>query len=693
MADFDPANRQALNINVKAVVDQIIDGYRVLEPRASHWVQKDGIQNCWDARKEKENRNNTWKCEIELIEKDGHTIVTITDFGTWGLTGRRLSAKELAKPKIDPIHRYSRFENYAYANDNVKNQHLLGSRGRGKFVFHGASKNMEIMWETLRDDKKYWLGGRVVSLLIPDNDFAVEDKAKNILVDKTKGLVKPLTHVGSRIIIIDPVKEVVDDIADGTMERFISETWWEIIDKFGAKIVVKSRGKSVTVKSFAASLPCSLMTTSKISRPKTSKEQEVLVKESIPIPDSKYRIKKLYLLYDPNRTFDDRQRGISIQRDGMSICHHNTEQLGDDLSEHITGFVIFEGKFEEEMRQKEGLEHYSYNFATKPTKGVGYILKKLYREFAKKQLGWNEGQTAKAKKSDKKANDRARNQANKIAKKIIGTGKGSTKTKTRTKQKKKTKKNPLPVEIQLNDLGFPDPEIERVDYKQSLTGIGARVLNNTDRDLKFGIKIEVRSIERDVQVLGKFLFDGEVSVKKRNAIDDPTVSPYCCNESIKIEKSHFTPGHYKINAQLVALTPFGKYKKSAIVDQSRKSFFVEVDPPEMGLWESFVAVDFSTFTGDDITRKAYHRDGSRLGSYTLCYNPEHAEHKKIKDTDTNGVAQYRYKLTIPELIILDYENEWGVVFSDEDRKDPMRMLTVQKDTLDKYTDSKYLGEV
>ena len=289
MADFDPANRRAIVQNFKAVVDHIIDGYKQKEPRASHWVQKDGIQNCWDARTDKENRSKKWKCEIELIEKDGHAIVTITDFGTWGLTGRRLTGIELDKPKIDTIHRYSRFENYAFANDNIKNQHLLGSRGRGKFVFHGASKNMAIMWDTLRDDKEYWLGSRVVEKLDADNDFAEGYGAKEILVDKTKGLVKPLTHVGSRIIILDPVKEMVDDIADGTMERFISETWWEIIDKFGAKIVVKSGGKSVIVKSFAASLPCSEMTHTKVSRPKTSKEQEIFVKESIPIPDSKYK--------------------------------------------------------------------------------------------------------------------------------------------------------------------------------------------------------------------------------------------------------------------------------------------------------------------------------------------------------------------------------------------------------------------
>ena len=105
-------------------------------------------------------------------------------------------------------------------------------------------------------------------------------------------------------------------------------------------------------------------------------------------------------------------------------------------------------------------------------------------------------------------------------------------------------------------------------------------------------------------------------------------------------------------------------------------------------------MDFSGFPNEiDRTRRAFHRDGSRIGSYELCYNPEHAEHKKIKEPDQTGVAQYRYKLTIPELCLLDLENEWGDIFSEDDRKNPVRQATVFKDTVDKYSDTKFVDDV
>ena len=68
--------------------------------------------------------------------------------------------------------RWCRFENFAFANENVKNQHLLGSRGRGKFVFSGASDTMKTLYDTLRDDKVYRLGMRVVEKLDAPNFVA-----------------------------------------------------------------------------------------------------------------------------------------------------------------------------------------------------------------------------------------------------------------------------------------------------------------------------------------------------------------------------------------------------------------------------------------------------------------------------------------------------------------------------------------
>ena len=688
MADFEDSSRRRLVSKIIGLVKQIIDGYRKYEKRVSHWVQKDGIQNCWDARKDAENKSKNWKCEIELHESGNDKIVTITDFGTWGLTGRRLEEEDLEKDQ--PLEeRWCRFENFAFENENVKDKHLLGSRGRGKFVFSGASDTMITLYETLRDDKVYRLGMRKVERLDAPNWLAEGQSAKDILKTKTKGLLQPLNHVGTRIIIMDPKKELVEDIKDGHMEQFISETWWELIEKFGAKIFVKHSGKSILVKPFTETLPHSAMTATKITRPRQSIEQKFYVKENVPIPNSRYRIRKLYILYDPGRTFDDRQLGISIQRDGMSVTHFQMTDLGSGLSDHMTGFVTFEnvkGKgFENELRKVEGPEHYSFN-KDKITKSLEFVLSKHYHDFARKELGWKETKSAKATESDRKANDRARNQANKIAKRM-GIGKGPKKTV----KKKKTgiKRTPQPVQIQLNDLGFPDPDTERVNYEESIKKIGARVVNNVNTDIKVGIKIEIRSVERDVQVYGKFIYiNGNFSSKKGD------VSGYCCDKTIKIEKADFTPGQYRVKASLALLTPFGKFRKGQELDTSQKSFFVEVDPPDGGIWEKFTPMDFSDFPNEiDRTRRAFHRDGSRLGSYELCYNPEHAEHKNIKVSDQTGVAQYRCNLTVPELCLLDLENDWHDIFSEDDRKDPVRQATVIKDTVDKYTDTKYVVDV
>jgi hypothetical protein len=687
MADFDPKKRRSLVINVRAVIDQLIAGYKDKERRVSHWVQKDGIQNCWDARKDPRNKLMNWKCEIELIEQGNDAFVTITDYGTWGLTGRRYDRKDLEQKDLPREERWCRFENFAFANENVKNQHLLGSRGRGKFVFSGASDTMETLYDTLRDDKVYRLGMRTVEKLDAPNDFEEDQMAKDILKTKTKGILAPLNHVGSRIIIMNPTKELVEDIKDGHMEQFVSETWWEIIEKFGAKIIVKHSGKSFPVKPFTESLPESAKTQTKISRPKTSRDQKVFIKNSVPIPNSKFRIKKLYILYDPDRSFDDRQLGISIQRAGMSITRLPMTELGSGLSDHMTGYATFEEGFENEMRKTEGPEHYSYNWSSKPTSDLGFALKKLYREFAMRELGWKETKSAKATKSDRKANDRARNKANEIAKKM-GFGKG-THDPPPPPPPPPVPRTPKIVAIQLNNLGFPITGTERVNYGESIKNIGARVINNSDNNIKVGIKIEVRSVERDEQVYGKFIYTNSNFSSSKNS-----PSSYCCNKTIDIEKTDFTPGQYKVKASLALLTPFGKLRKGQELDVSTKSFFVQVDPPKGGIWEDFIAVDFSNYDGDQKSRRAFHDIGSRPGTYVLKYNKEHADHKMIKDTDEKSIAQYRYRLTIPELCLLDINKKWNIIFTEDDRKQGIgRIAEVMKNTEDKYTDTKFIDDV
>jgi hypothetical protein len=701
MAKFAESSKRSLITNVQRSVEDILDGYRGYEKRVSHWVQKDGIQNCWDSRKD-ELHAKKWKCEIELHKKGKTHIVTITDFGTYGLTGRRLEKKDLLKeqPKEE---RWARFENHAFENKNTPGQHLLGSRGRGKFVFSGASDTMTTMYETLRDDKVYRLGHRVVEKLdapnmmnespaLPNEDdpSVFDDDAKDVLRDETNGILSPITHVGTRIIIMEPSKELVEDIQDGQMEQFISETWWEIIEKFGAKIIVKNGTSEKTVKAFTESLPCSTSTPTKVMPPKTSKDQECFTKESIQVEDSPYRIKKLYLMYDPNRTFDFRQIGISIQRAGMSICRFPTTELGTSYSDHITGYVVLEDEFERDLRKHEGPEHYSYNWNRKPASHLAHTIKQIVKKFATDQLGWKDVISAKVTKGEKKSNERAMNKANEIANRM-GYGAGGFK-----KKKKKIWPPPPPpppkkekiVGIQLKDLKFPTEGKERVNYGQSLKGIGARIINNTDKDLRVGIKIEIISPDK-VQVYGKYVFTNPDFSSKKNDVSD-----YQGSAEIKIEETDYSPGEYTIQASVALITPFGILRKGQELDTSKKSFFVEMNPPEGGIWEDILPGDFKLLGKEFAGRKSYVEGGRRNGTFILFYNKDHAGHKAIRSTDEKAIGQYKYCLTIPELCMLDLEKEWeGIITPEIRKKGPVEIYRVIKETEEKWTDSDYVDDV
>ena len=233
----------------------------------------------------------------------------------------------------------------------------------------------------------------------------------------------------------------------------------------------------------------------------------------------------------------------------MNVTRLECTDLGPALSEHMTGYVTFEPGFEDELRKTEGIEHYSYNWARSPTKDLKRELQVLYRDWATKELGWRKQSEKRINKTDKAANDRARNKANEIAKKM-GFGKGPRKTREPPKGTKK-KRSPKKVQVQLNDLGFPNPNTERVDYDELLKKIGARVVNNTGNDIRVGLKIDIRS-ERDEQVYGKYIFhDGDFSSGKNST------TGYCCNKTITIDKRNFTPGQYKVHAYIALLTPFG----------------------------------------------------------------------------------------------------------------------------------------
>jgi len=148
-------------INWPNEIQEILDGYYDKRATLSHAVQKDAIQNGWDARliKKGKNQGKNWKFTFELIENPDLTLLVMTDEGTSGLTGKVFTTDQMDQD-FPREERWVRFENLAFKNDKDKDRELLGSRGRGKFVFVGASENLSIFYDTLRNDGTYRWGTR-----------------------------------------------------------------------------------------------------------------------------------------------------------------------------------------------------------------------------------------------------------------------------------------------------------------------------------------------------------------------------------------------------------------------------------------------------------------------------------------------------------------------------------------------------
>ena len=78
-------------------IHEILDGYYDKGASLSHAVQKDAIQNGWDARlvKKGKNQGKNWKFTFELIENQGLNLLVMTDEGTSGLTGKVYSGDDM----------------------------------------------------------------------------------------------------------------------------------------------------------------------------------------------------------------------------------------------------------------------------------------------------------------------------------------------------------------------------------------------------------------------------------------------------------------------------------------------------------------------------------------------------------------------------------------------------------------------
>lgn len=301
-------------------------------------VQKDAIQNAWDARTHK--HGNGWLVRFQLHVDSTPKWFSFTDSGTCGLTGRVLKREEL-ELDLPPNERWGRFENLAFTKGPAKGN--LGARGQGKFIFVAASESLHILYDSLRPDGTYRFGVRWVETTDSKVMHWDNSEARRKIREYSPAL-KPLTTVGTRVIIHEPNAVLVNSVITGEFARFISVTWWDIITRFNACIEIDAgdgRGFQRVEAPPDFSLPG-----------KDTAQHLVSLKENVGfgLGGKRYCIEKIHLVSAKDKEVREDIRGIALQRGGMRIMRLKMEHVPLDIANRIYGFVRFDRDLDEAMK-------------------------------------------------------------------------------------------------------------------------------------------------------------------------------------------------------------------------------------------------------------------------------------------------------------------------------------------------------
>lgn len=640
-------------------VRAIVDGYRA-HTVVPHAVQKDAIQNAWSAKKNR--RGKGWGFTFELLEAKDRKFFIMTDQGTTGLTGRVLTPEEYEMDLLGE-ERWGRFEGVAFTQPRA--ERTLGSRGRGKFIFVGASKEHTILYDTLRDDGSYRFGFRTV--IRTESPVAAYDgeEGKQKLREMTHNLIEPLSSVGTRVIIVSPVDELIEDLHNGQFLRYIGETWWEIILKYGATIKVKTDGREQI-----ATIPKEFDL-----RDEDSRKFKVRPKRNQRIPTSfrEIRVKNLHLVYNVDKPVPEDIRGVAIQRDGMKICIIQPWYLGREIAQRLYGYINFDADTEEALLEDEGIEHYSYDFRRSLPGAVKRFVEDEMMRFAQEKLGYGVDAREVRRQQQRNAERRALTAANTFARALgIGAGPGPTREGTGGERV------PRKVRIQMEELSLPRPSDLRVNYGEAVENIKLRIMNDDDRDIDMRLKLFLRYYDK---VLKVFL-ERDVRVTAHSISE--AFGPF---EERLTEAEYPDTGKYTVVARIVSLMDADK---GAELDYKTKSFYLEEDPPMRGLFERCEAFGFP----DEEPIKfwmGYSEYGSERG-LVLYYNLSHPGYNPVSENEED-LAEYILRIAGQEICRFDLIQENLILFREEQRNDPQEILKEERKVVGELVYKFRRGEV
>lgn len=600
-------------------IEAIADGYKTKIGEGlwlTHGLQKDAIQNSWDARIDKKHGRG-WECGLRIIGINGKKIICISDTGTTGLNGTKFSTEaELS----EILNRNETGEDLAYflsSNWSAKRSEEGGNRGRGKTLFLASSQDKKIFFDSLRSSDGSYVFGEVYL----DSDKQVkfilyyDQEGKSKLLENTENLLTSLKSFGTRIFITNPNPDIQKAINSGEIIALISNSRWEVIKKYNAKIFIATNGEKKYVP-----LPKWYEDSPNVTEGKEFPAETI--KEG-----TQYKIKRLVLRYAPNDELPQTIKGIAIQRGGMTIQRLLADDLvHEDGMSDIYGWVEMEKILEEDIKEYcEGPEHFDFAWNTNPAKYLRVYLSAKIREFAK-EFKIISSEQSKRNKIQKLAEEKALKSLTPLFKNLglFGHHKGS-KNKIKSKRKKDE-----PLRLSIADIEFPR-DARRINYDESIRNAYVIPINDFTQDIL--VRIHVYIVSGD----GK----NTIEIAEKEYSLSPGVGEKIGKELLTIDTS-YKKDTYSFRAKMISLEDTNlslpddtRIEKGTILyDRVNLKFYVETDPPEHGPF------NFQPKPKED---KMYILDweSDLNGGYIIYYNTSHPRIKiLLQDTDEKKLTQF-----------------------------------------------------
>ena len=491
---------------VQEVVN-IIDAYKMGALRA---LAQEPVQNALDAVRPGQK---TVAVEYRLLRRVSIAgeichLLTVTDRGTTGLRGPIVSAADLEARnyQLKPEENWAAFEAQGYTKEN---EDALGSRGQGKaaFLYHshvpGESRRMTMLYDTLLEDGEYRLGMRFARpvdqvMSPPLYDEAARRAIRGEQYALEGGLtiplsLEPLGDIGTRIIVPHIDDELVAALgSNGELARFLQRCWWRAVQIGKLRIRVINEVDSIEVEIKAPSWWRSLPRVR--GKPSSRGNWRDLRDGSracfwgdIAFGDG-HRIRRLVLLHNEDLQDDEIGRehpeyaGIQILRGSQWIETRGARQdFGDfiprDKRPGFRGFVEFDRGTDSRLRAAELSQHDGFDARGKKGEVVRELrtqLDEIVREFSD-GMGWEIASSDPSRQATRR--DKTTH------KQFLETFLNPNGPKANASSTKGEDEGRLLTwDCRLN-LDYPDPNVARVDWGQSMRRVSVEVGVEPGEDL------------------------------------------------------------------------------------------------------------------------------------------------------------------------------------------------------------------